>query len=89
MVEEADLTVEVAGDDVSPNAADLEVGVGEPVMVTVRSDRPGELHVHSTPEQYVEFGPGGSSAELTFEIPGTVEVEEHDTGAVVAFVDVR
>ncbi len=86
---EADLAVEIAGDAVSPNAAELEVGVGDPITVTVASDRAGELHVHSTPEQYVDYGEGDTSQELTFETPGTVEVEDHDTGAVVAFVEVR
>ncbi len=86
---EADLSVEIAGDEVSPNAAELEVGVGGSITVTVASDRAGELHVHSTPEQYVGFGAGDTSQELTFQTPGTVEVEDHDTGAVVAFVEVR
>lgn len=87
--DEADLAVEIAGDDISPNAAELEVGVGDSISVSVTSDRAGELHVHSTPEQYVEFEAGDSTQELTFTTPGTVEVEDHDTGDVVAFVDVR
>ncbi len=86
---EADLAVEIAGDEISPNAAELEVGVGDSITVSVESDRAGELHVHSTPEQYVEFGAGETAQELTFTTPGTVEVEDHDTGDVVAFVDVR
>lgn len=86
---EADLAVEIAGDDISPNAAELEVGVGDSITVSVESDRAGELHVHSTPEQYVEFEAGETAQELTFTTPGTVEVEDHDTGDVVAFVDVR
>lgn len=88
-VPEADLAVEIAGDDISPNAAELEVGVGDSITVSVESDRAGELHVHSTPEQYVEFDAGETAQELTFTTPGTVEVEDHDTGDVVAFVDVR
>lgn len=86
---EADLAVEIAGDDISPNAAELEVGVGDSITVSVESDRAGELHVHSTPEQYVEFEAGETAQELTFTTPGTVEFEDHDTGDVVAFVDVR
>ena len=81
--------MEVDGDDVGPNAVELEVGVGDSLTVSVDSDRAGELHVHSTPEQYVEFGAGETTQELTFGTPGTVEVEEHDSGAVVAFVEVR
>lgn len=86
---EPDLAVTVAGGEITPNAEELQVAVGEPMTVRVESDRVGELHVHSTPEQYVEFGPGTTTRELVFETPGSIEVEEHDSGAVVAFVEAR
>ncbi|QZY27927.1 hypothetical protein [Nocardioides coralli] len=83
------LSVEVAGDQVTPNAQTFELGVGEPLVVEVRSDRSGELHVHSKPEQYVDFGTGTTRRQLVVETPGTVEVEEHESGAVVAVLEVR
>lgn len=83
------LEVVIAGDKVSPNAIDLRVGVGETLTVTIDSDRAGELHVHSKPEQYVEFGAGTSEHDLVITTPGEVEVEDHDTGAVVALIEVR
>ncbi|WP_231252727.1 hypothetical protein [Nocardioides furvisabuli] len=58
-------------------------------MIEIQSDRAGELHVHSTPEQYVEFDAGRTSAQLVIETPGSVEVEEHDTSAVVALIEAR
>jgi len=83
------LEVSVEGDTVSPNAEGIELAAGETLTVEVTSDRDGELHVHSKPEQYVEFVAGGTTVELAIETPGVVEIEEHDTGAVVARLEVR
>lgn len=85
----ADLVVTVAGDDVTPNAQELTVQAGEPLTIEFTSDRAGELHVHAKPEQYVEFGKGTTTAELTIDVPGSVEIEEHETGAVVALLEVQ
>jgi hypothetical protein len=81
-----DITIE--GDEVSPNAEELELGTGEPLTLVITSDRAGELHVHSKPEQYVEFEAGTSEHELVVDTPGEVEVEEHDSDAVVALIEV-
>ena len=83
------LDVSVAGEDLSPNAEEIELSPGDTLTVTVESDRSGELHVHSSPEQYVEFDEGTTTQELTFDAPGSVEIEEHESGAVVALVEVR
>lgn len=83
------LAVTIKGADVGPNAEQIEVAAGEPITITFDTDRAGELHVHSKPEQYVEFGAGQSTKELTIQTPGTVEIEEHDSEAVVAVVEVR
>ena len=83
------LAVTIDGDEITPNAEELTVTAGEPIAITFTSDRAGELHVHAKPEQYVEFGEGTTTAELVVDVPGSVEVEEHETGAVVALVEVR
>ncbi|MDE0774671.1 MAG: hypothetical protein OSB43_00160 [Nocardioides sp.] len=83
-----ELEITVAGDEVSPNAAELRLGVGETLLLRFDADRPGELHVHSKPEQYVDFTAGTTTHELVVNTPGTVEIEEHDSGAVVALVEV-
>lgn len=83
------LEVGIDGDEVTPNAAEVDLAVGEPLTINFDTDRGGELHVHSKPEQYVEFKPGRSTQELVIETPGSVEIEEHDTEAVVAVVQVR
>ncbi|WP_182523700.1 hypothetical protein [Nocardioides dongkuii] len=82
------LDVEVSGADVGPNAEEIELEVGEPLTLRFDSDRAGELHVHSRPEQYVEFGPGRSEQKLVIDSPGVVEVEEHESGVVIAVLRV-
>jgi len=82
------LVVRIDGDEVSPNAAELDLGRGEPLILRITADRAGELHVHSRPEQYVEFEEGSSVHELVIDAPGTVEVEEHESGVVVAVLKV-
>lgn len=83
------LEISITDDKVQPNAVDLDLAVGEPLTITFDTDRGGELHVHSKPEQYIEFEAGTSTEELVIETPGSVEIEEHDTEAVVAVVQVR
>ena len=77
----ADLTFK--GDDVSPNGERVQLGVGETLTLRIDSDRPGELHVHSTPEREIAFPAGRSERKLKIEQPGIVEVEEHDSGLVL------
>ena len=85
----ATLDIRVSGDEVTPVAEQIDLEAGDSLLVRVRSDRAGELHVHSDPEQYVEFGSGSGEHELTLENPGSVDIEEHDSGALVARVLVR
>lgn len=80
--------IEIEGDSVKPNGDRVEVDMSEPLTLMIMSDRSGELHVHSTPEQEVEFGAGHTETELTFDQPGVVEVEDHETGAVIVQLQV-
>lgn len=77
------IDVTVQGDQVSPQAEVVEADIDKPITLQIQSDRAGEMHVHSSPEQYVDFGPGSTTAEITFENPGAIDVEEHETGALV------
>lgn len=57
----------------------IEVGRGEPVTLLVTSDVAAELHVHSSPEQYLPFEAGSNDPiTLTIDRPGIVEIELHD-----------
>lgn len=78
-----------SGDDVTPNGDRVQVTAGEPVTFEITADAPGEIHVHSTPEQELEYGAGQTTEELTFDQPGVVEVESHDLDKVIVQLEVR
>ncbi len=82
------IDITVVGNRITPNGERLKVGVGQPVTLRLVSDRAGELHVHSDPEQHLEFHKGRSTLKLTIERPGVIDVEEHDTGVVVVQLQV-
>ena len=77
------LDVTIEGDAVTPMAQQVELGVGEELVLNMTSDRAGELHVHSNPEQEPAFKAGKSRVVLTFDKPGQVDVEEHESGALI------
>jgi hypothetical protein len=83
-------TVEITFSDgtVTPNGERVEVEVGQPVELVVKSDEPGELHVHSTPEEELSYGAGTTRLTLNLEQPGVVDVESHDPKAVVVQFEV-
>jgi hypothetical protein len=80
--------VTIEGDAVTPNGRRLKATVGEPVVLTVDSDRAGELHVHSTPEQELEYGKGTTTLTVTIDKPGIVDIEDHIADVVVAQLEV-
>jgi hypothetical protein len=83
------LDVTIKGDQVSPNGEEVDLASGETMTFVVTSDRAGEMHVHAKPDQYLEFGVGTSRLDLVIDTPGVVEVEDHETGDVVALIEVR
>ncbi len=83
------IEVELEGDQVDPSGRRVEVQAGTPIRLAVESDRAGEFHVHSSPEQTIPFEKGESVVRFRVETPGIVDVEEHETGAVVLQLEVR
>jgi hypothetical protein len=81
--------VTIEGDAVSPMAESVELEVGEPLVLDVTSDRAGELHVHSNPEQTFAVEPGSQTIEVVLDKPGQVDIEEHGSHALVLRVLVR
>ena len=69
--------VTVKGTDVTPNGDKVEVPVGKQLTLHVTADKPGEIHVHSSPEQEFTYGTGTTDLHLTLDKPGVVEVESH------------
>ncbi|MCD4526425.1 MULTISPECIES: hypothetical protein [unclassified Nocardioides] len=83
-------TIEITfeGDTVTPNAERVEVGVDQPVDLVVTADEPGEIHVHSDPEQEFAYDAGETTFELAIDRPGVVEVESHDLDVVIVQLEV-
>ncbi len=73
----------------APAVERVQLAVGEKVVLLVTSDQPGELHVHSDPEQTLAYGTGTTRLPLTIDRPGVVEVERHDPEALVLQLEVR
>jgi hypothetical protein len=82
------INIEFSDGSVTPKGKRVDVKSGEPVELVVKADEPGELHVHSTPEQELEYGAGTTTLKLTIHQPGVVDVESHDLEVVVIQLEV-
>ena len=71
------MKVTFSGDKVSPTAKKVELKVGQTLTLKVTADKPGEIHVHSTPEQEIAYAKGTHSYPITIKQPRVVEVESH------------
>jgi|tagenome__1003787_1003787.scaffolds.fasta_scaffold20431500_2 hypothetical protein len=67
------------GSSVTPNGTDIEVEVGQRIELDVTADAPGEIHVHSSPEeQEFEYDKGSQTFTVKpIPAPGQVVVESH------------
>lgn len=81
--------VAISGKSVTPKGTRVQAKVGEPVTFVVTSDRAGGLHVHSSPEQTPDFAMGTTTIQVTIDKPGVVEVEEHESGALIVQIEAR
>lgn len=82
------VTITIDGDEITPAGERIAVDRDGVVTLEITSDRAGELHVHSKPEQYVEFEAGATTHEVTISAPGVVDVEDHETGLVIVQLEV-
>jgi hypothetical protein len=83
------IDVTIKGDSVTPNGERVEVSVGQPITLKVTADAPGEIHVHSTPEQELEYDAGTTEVKLTpIDQPGTVDVESHALDKTIVQLEV-
>ncbi|MGN6253328.1 MAG: twin-arginine translocation signal domain-containing protein [Marmoricola sp.] len=83
------IRVHITGDSVDPSGSRVQVSAGKPVTLLITATAPGELHVHSTPEQHIEYPKGTSAAVLTLDQPGVVEVESHALEKTIVQLEVR
>ncbi|MET0838249.1 MAG: hypothetical protein ABWY19_05665 [Marmoricola sp.] len=77
------------GDTVDPQGAKVEVKAGEPIKLHITADKPGEIHVHSSPEQEIEYSSGTTDKTLKLDQPGVVEVESHTLDKLILQLEVR
>jgi hypothetical protein len=77
------------GDNVDPNGVERKAKAGKPITFHIVADAPGELHVHSSPEQEISYPKGTSNKLLTIDQPGVVEVESHHLDTVIVQLEVR
>jgi hypothetical protein len=73
------IDITLNGNDVTPNGDTIDVQVGQPIQLKVTADKPGEIHVHSSPkEQEFEYHAGSQTFTLTpIPAPGRTTVESH------------
>jgi hypothetical protein len=83
------LAITVKGGSVSPTNKRVEVAVDKPLTLTITADAPGELHLHSSPEQHIEFTAGTTTKTVTLKVPGVVELEDHATDQLIAQLEVK
>lgn len=78
------------GDTVTPSGDRVEVAKGQDIQLEVTADAPGEIHVHSDPEQEFEYEEGESTLTIKgIDQPGTVDVESHELEKIIIQLEVR
>ena len=83
------IDITFSGDTVTPNGERVTVKAGQPVELVVKADKAGEIHVHSSPEQELEYGVGTTTLKLTIDRPGIVEVESHSLEKTILQLEVQ
>ena len=65
------------------------MATGQDVELGVTADEAGEIHVHSDPEQELEYDAGTSTVTIKgIDTPGTVDVESHSLDKVIVQLEV-
>jgi hypothetical protein len=73
---------------VTPDGVEVKVEAGKPIKLHITADKAGELHVHSSPEQHIEFDKGTTDKTLTIKQPGVVDVEDHEMDKLIVQLQV-
>ncbi len=75
--------------EVEPNGDRIEVEAGQPIDLEVTADEPGEIHIHSDPEEEIAYEAGTETFEIEITRPGVVAVESHDLDQVIVQLEVK
>lgn len=78
-----------ADGEVEPNGERIEVEAGQPIDLEVTADEPGEIHIHSDPEQELAYEEGTETFPIQIDRPGVVAVESHDLEQVIVQLEVK
>jgi hypothetical protein len=81
--------ITITASSVSPSGDRITVKRNQPIVLEIDAAAGGELHVHSSPEQHVEFPAGKSQVQLTLDQPGVVDIEDHDLDKLIVQLEVR
>jgi major membrane immunogen (membrane-anchored lipoprotein) len=73
---------------VTPHGGRVKAKVGKAITLHIDADEAGQIHVHSTPEQHIDFAKGVSDKKLTVDKPGIVDVEDHALDQVIVQLQV-
>jgi len=73
------VTIDITFKDgsVTPNGDRIDVKVGQPIDLVVTADEPGEIHMHTDPEQELAYDAGTKTFKVEVDRPGVVVVESH------------
>ncbi len=83
------IDITITATDVDPSGEQLEVQAGMPITLRITAESAGELHVHSSPEQEIEYAAGTTEQTLMLERPGIVDVEDHGLDKLIVKLEVR
>ncbi len=85
----ATLDITFKGDTVDPAGTQVKVEAGQPLKLHIVADKAGEIHVHSSPEQELQYAAGTTDKTITLDQPGVVEMESHTLDKLIAQLEVR
>jgi hypothetical protein len=71
------------------NGTPVAVKRGASVTLVLTAKAAGELHVHSTPEEHIEYPAGTSAVRLSFDTPGVIDIESHTLDKLIVRLEVR
>jgi hypothetical protein len=83
------IDITIKGQNVTPHGDRIKAKVNAPITLNIDADKAGQIHVHSTPEQHIDFPQGKSTKRLTIKQPGIVDVEDHALDKVIVQLQVQ
>ena len=83
------IAVTVGKDSVSPSGEQVSVKRNQPIVFEIDAVEGGELHVHTSPAQAIDYPAGKSQVQISIDKPGLVEAEIEDLGKLVVQLEVK